>query len=173
MSRQWYSESRQAIKAIYGGNWPLMAGFLAATSPNCSLKANITLAQKAFNEFTEFGQINPAHFMRTHAAGLNAIWQGGVPNGRKVRSFMLNLLGHEDCVTVDVWVTRWARRNPELLTVQSSKQPGIHYDAIEHHIQWLARLDGISPAQKQAEIWCKIRGDSHSYADYLKQYRMI
>lgn len=174
MTRSWYADSRQAIQSVYGANWQLFTAMLAATSPHATVKANITLARKAYNELGEYGTLNPAHFTRQHAANLERAWLGVPPNGRKVRSFLLNLLGYEDCVTVDIWICRWATHQPhDLARNINPRQPDRHYDAIEHFIQYLARLDSITPAQKQAEIWCKTRGDSHSYADYLHQYRMF
>ena len=43
----WYTLSRHAIQRHYPKDWRKFAGYLAATSVNATVKANLTLAKKA------------------------------------------------------------------------------------------------------------------------------
>lgn len=162
----WYQESRVATKEIYGDDYELFIKCLAATSPNCALKANITLARKAYIQIKETGQVDKNSFTKTHYKGLQAVINGGIPNGRKVRMFTKALLGEQDAVVVDVWITRAAGIN--------RKAPyDWEYDIIEEEIVAQAGKYNRTPAEHQAAIWGKIRGASDSYATHMLQLRLF
>jgi hypothetical protein len=77
-------------------------------------------------------------------------------NGPKTRAFVHNLLGDEECVTVDVWAVRIAlgdRGDAEQLLARV----GI-YAALEYAYQLAARRVGVSPTTVQATTWVVARG---------------
>jgi hypothetical protein len=77
-------------------------------------------------------------------------------NGPKTAAFVHNLLGDEECVTVDVWAVRIAlgdRDDAEMILARV----GI-YAAVEYAYQLAARRVGVSPTTMQATTWVVARG---------------
>jgi len=162
----WYSSSRKAIQTIYGKDWRLFAKCLAATSPNATLAANVTLARKAFNQIKDTGTIRRESFCRTHYRCLLCVCKGRIPNGRKVRAFYLALTGDENQVVIDVWMMRYAG--------YANKSPNnTQYALIADRITEEAEKLGRTPAAHQAVLWSTIRGAGESYDRYLLQYRLF
>ena len=164
--RNWYSDSRNAIKRQYGGDWELMCGFLAATSPKSTVKANVKLADKAYYQYKESGTVKRESFINTHHKSLLAVIAHGEPNGRKCKALYQNLLGNENYVPVDIWMLRYAG----ILKKAPSRN---EYDLIEGNIKQEAKEMGLTPAQRQAEIWSYIRGSASGYAEALAQGRLL
>jgi hypothetical protein len=166
-ARHWYLHSRQAIKRVYGKDWKLFAGLLACTSPNTSIKGNITLARKAYNEIKETGHINTTGYIHAHVCCIDKFLKTGYPSGRKAKSFYLNLTGlDKTVVTVDIWMCRYAGINRD---VPTSRQ----YMEIEDRVREEAEDLGINPCDRQSEIWVKMRGNSISFRELLAQQRMF
>ena len=164
--RCWYSDSREAVKRVYGEDWRLFCGLLAATSARATVKANVTLARKAYNQIKDAGAIARSGFTNHHYKSINAYIKYGRPNGRKCQGLYQNLIGNEYYVPVDIWMLRYAGINKKI----PSK---FEYDLIEDRVREEAIELGITTAQRQAEIWSKTRGDSSSYADYIIQYQLV
>lgn len=166
-ARNWYAESREAIQEIYGQDWELFSGLLACTSPNSTIKANVTLARKAYIQIQDTGTVKPDSFIHTHHKSILRLLKTGKPSGRKCQSLYANLTGkNENVVTVDVWMMRYAGI--------ARKQPTARdYDWIEAKVREEAKDMGIKPCERQAEIWAGIRGSTESYATRLLQYRLL
>jgi len=165
MSANWYSESRTAIKRVYGQDWKLFAALLAATSPHASVKCNLTLAKKAYWQLRE-GRLARNGFNRTHWSNIQRVAQDLPLQGQKVSRFYENLIGNEQCVTVDIWVLRHYEIK---LKSPSAKL----YKQLEKLVQDEAGALGISPAHHQANIWAEARKSNGSFADGLRQYRLF
>lgn len=166
-ARAWYDDSRAAIERVYGNDARLFSALLAATSPRATIKANVTLARKAYNQYKTTGEISREGFINTHYRCLHKYITTGKMRGRKVNSLFQNLLGNSDPVTVDIWMLRYAG-------IHQRKAPTkFDYDYIEDRVKEEAGELGISPAARQAELWSIARGNDDSYADYIKQYRLI
>jgi hypothetical protein len=166
-SKFWYRDSRRAIKRIYGKDWKLMCGLLACTSPRVSLKSNVTIALKAYN-LIKAGQVPDVGFIKAHSKGIAHYLKTGLPKGRKTRPFYLNLLGQEQHVTVDLWVVRYSGIAH---AIPNAQEHSLIVDKIKEEAERL----GLTPAQRQAEIWCSIRPNArygYSYATVINQYRM-
>ena len=162
----WYQVSREAIQRVYGQDWRLFCGLLAATSPHAHIKGNTTLAKRAYNEIKLTGTVKREHFCLTHYRGILAILTSGQPNGRKCQAFYRNLIGLEDSVPVDIWMMRkWG--------LDKQTPTRVEYDRIEHDVKSRAFYNFNTPAQEQAAIWGSIRGDAGSYANELNQYRLF
>jgi len=163
--RDWYSDSRETIKEIYGEDWRLVCAILAATSGRASLPCNVTLARKAYNQIKQ-GYVQREGFINAHYKGLLSVIKTSKPRGRKCNALYQNLIGNETEVPVDIWMMRYSG----LPRTHPTRQD---YDWIEDNVRQEAKELGITTAQRQAEIWVIARKDSRSYADYLRQYRMI
>lgn len=162
----WYENSRRTIQAAYGKDWRLFCGLLAATSPNASIKANTTLARKAYNQFKATGTITKQGWLPLHYWLLTQFLTSGTLSGRKANSFYRNLIGDESVVTVDRWIARHMKLTSKAPTAKQ-------YDHIENLFRWNAVFAGLSPAQYQAKIWEQERGDSGSYSASLAQLRLF
>lgn len=165
--QNWYQESREVAQAVYGEDYELFVKCLAATSPNCTVSANVTIAGKAYVQIKSTGTVNRDSFMDTHYKGLIKVINGHLPNGPKVSRFARNLLGDESCVVVDMWMMRAAG-------IKNRKSPtSFEYKSIEKIIQLKAKRNDRTPAQEQAAIWCEIRGTSDSFATHMRQLRLF
>ena len=163
---KWYRESREAIREVYGEDWPLFCKCLAATSAHASLATNMTLAKKAFNQIQDTGAVRRESFCRSHFKGLNHVIAGNLPRGRKVRNFAKALLGDESVVVVDVWMMRYAGLDKQSPT---SRQ----YDYIEDRVREEAEDNNVTPSAWQAVLWSRTRGAGESFARHLCQYRLL
>lgn len=160
----WYKSSRESVKRVYGQDWKLFLGLLACTSAHSSVKANVTLAKKAYNQIKNNQELSgylPAHIINMHA-----LLSTGMPNGRKIKSFYRNLIGDETCVTVDMWMMRYYGYSKDIPTTKQ-------YDIIEKQVQSEAITLGLTSAQHQANIWKSIRGQGESFGDLVNQYRLL
>ena len=141
-SHHWYRDSRRAVKRAYGEDWKVFCGLLAATSPNCTVKANLTLARKAYSWWKQTGCVPKHGFMRAHWLNIHRVIQGKTRlGGRKVNSFYQNLLGNENPVTVDIWMMRMAG-----YILHEGSPRGYEYDDIEDRVKGEADSMGITPA---------------------------
>jgi len=170
----WYRNSRRAIKRVYGKDWKLMCALLACTSPRSTIAANVALARKAYNQILETGTVSRTGFIRTHYLAIVHYLETGTFRGRKVSAFYQNLIGNETPVTVDVWMLRQAGLDRDRNTGRIRKAPtGWQYDYIESRVQSEATDLGITPAQWQAQLWSRARGNHQSYAHYFRQLRLL
>ena len=158
----WYDESMEAIRHRFGDDADLFAGILAATSAHSSVSANVKLAVKAFNMIKDTGTITREGFMKHHYLGILQVLEHGIPKGPKVGAFARALLGDHDAVVVDLWMCRWYGSALRAPTIKLRRE-------IEAAIRIKATELGLSPRDTQAHIWCQVRGNSESYADYLRQ----
>jgi hypothetical protein len=165
-ARAWYEESRQAIKLAYGDNWILFSALCALTSPNSTIKANLTLARKAYNQICDTGTITRTGFVKTHYNGIIKYLATGKLSGVKVNNFYQNLIGNEQAITIDIWMMRYAGFGDIMPSVK-------HRDIIETNIRRDASEAGITPAQRQAEIWAHVRGSGQSFGDLLAQQALV
>lgn len=163
-NRDWYEKQRAAIKQVYGKDWRKFCKILAATSPNATITANLTLANKAYNQLRETGKIDRTGYIHCHYTNLKRCQRGQSLSGRKVNAFYRALVGHEDEVVVDIWMLRYAG-----YSVHNKR----NYDEVEYNIRREADELGITPCQRQAEIWCYARKNSQGYHTELLQSRLF
>lgn len=155
----WYTVSRNAIKEVYNTDWQLMCGLLAATSPTAHLSGNVRLANKAYTQLKCTGTVRRDSFIRTHYIGLTQLLTVGKLNGQKTESYRLALLGDDQAIVLDRWMLRYLSL-PETISRR-------RYQQVAAQCRELARQSGMPPAHWQAGVWCSVRQDSKSYADYL------
>ncbi len=162
----WYSGSREAIQRVYKDDSVLFTGLLAATSPRSSLKANLTLARRAYEQIKATGNVSRSSFMLIHYRAIQQVLETGEPHGQKVNAFYHNLLGDESRVTLDRHMARYLKQPTDSFSKQEYQDKAIT-------IQWQALALGVSPAQHQADLWQAQRGTKDSYADHLRQFRLF
>lgn len=158
----WYVTTRQALQSRFGDNWRLFAGLLAATSPNCQLKSNWTLALKAYTYWLHTGGVPRSGFTATHYNSIQAVLSGKAPNGRKCAAFYHCLIGIEGAIPVDIWIMRAYKLSGKAPTKRQ-------YDTIEADIFRKAAAAKVQPSAYQAALWAKVRRNGTSYADYAAQ----
>ena len=147
----WYDKTYAVISEIFREDANLFCDMLAATSPNTSVKGNVTLALKAFFQFQKEEEFHG--FMGSTIDMLNKVVNGYTFGGRKVQKFSEALRGDLSAVVVDRWMLRAYGIEKDIVT-------DARYRAIEKHINQMAKRHGLQPAQVQAAIWCGIKLDS-------------
>lgn len=165
-TRLWYARSRRAIQRRYGQDWKLAAALLSAVSANSTVKSTVSMAEKAYQQIKTTGTVKRESFCRSHYLSILGVIANGQPNGRKCQALYQNLIGNEDYVPVDIWLLRW-------YGLPNHKPNKHQFDAIERVIRADAIIRGMTPAQRQAEIWCKVRGKSDDFSDHLAQLRLL
>lgn len=107
----WYDRAAAAAQDMAGADMLRAAGVLAALSPRCAWKTNLSWA-RAVLVAVDTGAECPVVHTTTMRGQAWRIAQGApalsVLNGPKVRSFFANISGDVDTVTVDVWAARVA-----------------------------------------------------------------
>lgn len=162
----WYSQSREAIQRTYGDDWKLFAGFLAATSAHSTLKANVTIARRTYNQYKETGRVEPDGYMPAHFSQIQKVLETGRPSGQKVGAFYDALLGDENAVVIDLWMQRHYK---EPVRTMSKRQ----YQRLAAKLRVEAHEAGMTPARYQAKRWAEIRGNGQSYSTHLAQMRLF
>ena len=158
----WYQDSQDAIKRTYGDYANLFSAFLVATSPNCMLNTNVTLARKAWNYWYASKPFPREAFIKSAYSCLNTFINTQRFFGRKTHAFWLALQGNQNAIVIDVWIMRHFGYTNKVPTKRQ-------YEAISVIIAYEAGGQGFTPCQWQAVLWCNERQDCTTYADYLRQ----
>lgn len=148
----WYDKTYATITEVFGvDTGRLFCDFLAATSPNSSVKGNVTLALKALEQWRDGREFRG--FMGVVETMLRKVVKGEQFGGRKVQKFADALKGDLNAVVVDRWMLRAYGIEKDIVT-------NARYREIEAHIKQVAKREKLYPAQVQAAIWCGIKLDS-------------
>ena len=138
----WYTDSRQAIKQLYGDDADMFCDILAATSPQKQVSVNWDIAQNIYERYKHDGYIDCQGLMGSHIPNvLRAIYREPL-HGYKVPAFAANLKGDLNRCTIDIWTLRY-------FGLQQKRIRRKEYYRLE------AQHRGMKPAEYQAMIWCK------------------
>lgn len=193
--RGWYEHASKAIANVFGGDGPRFTALLAAMSPQASVEMNFHNALHTFTAWAKAGRptdratierIMEENSMKdpeskSKSNVLDAWRHNAVRaltakdpetvaiSGPKVSSFMHNLRGHVNEVTLDSWMATVARMDPKILggldrkatdglsKTFSVKSPGyVGYAAkVRAAAGLLTRMTGETwtPAEVQETVW--------------------
>jgi hypothetical protein len=144
----WYTKTHAELVAMFGPDAAIMEKFLSATSPNNTVAGNVTQALKAYRQW-RLGQPFEG-FLPVHAEALEKIAKGEDFGGLKVHSFLANLAGDPEPVTVDRWIRRAFGFDKKTITDPQ-------YKFMDYTLTQIARRVGMEPRQVQAAIWKAIK----------------
>jgi len=144
----WYAATRAELEKTFGPDTNTFVDMLAATSPNTTVKANFTLALKAYQQW-KLGQEFTGYLPET-INSLKKIANGEDFGGLKVQSFRANLHGAPDPVTIDRWMSRAFGYGDKSIT-----DP--RYKFMDATVTQLAKSKGFEPRAVQAAIWKAIK----------------
>ena len=155
---QWYNELSGELQRLYGDNANTFAAILAVTSPNATVKANVSLAYKAWQQwqadepFTGFLSIvcTSLELLRASANAFGEV-SPSVIRGTKIKHFFRAIVGDPQAVPVDRWMLR--AFGFEFPTVA-------RFRYIIDYVQKNAARFGMTPRELQAAIWCGIKVES-------------
>lgn len=148
---QWYARTWEKLQSEYGPYARLMAGLIAATSPQRAVKENLYMARKILEahflggDWTAVRGILPAHYQN-----IKRVLAGEPMRGGKVCAFYENLTGNLDVATIDGWMLKYFRFTGWITPRR--------YEKFQKRVKRNARRYGLKPAEYQAIIWVKIRG---------------
>ncbi len=137
---QWYASELAAIGRLVP-DAPRMISFLASTSANSTVRANVTLAIKAERQHTDGEPFTG--YLGQVVANLERGARGEPLHGLKIEPFRRALLGDPDAVVIDRWIFR----------AYGTKDR----DAIATSIRCLASGLNVAPSAFQAGVWCGIK----------------
>lgn len=152
----WYATARQIALEIGDGDLKLGAGLLAAISPQMPWERNVKLAAQTM--LRDFRGLTDDKIAKCRAI-LDGVDPWLVLRGFKVRSFYANILGFENYVTVDTWMSQhYVPGKPYPDTAARTNKAGRKlYNKIASRIRREAKQAGVTPAQWQAIVWCHLR----------------
>lgn len=188
--RGWYDQSAKAITNVFGPDAPRFTALLAAMSPQTSVQMNFHNALRSFIGWDKAGRptdpaairkimednslkspkarpegssnVMDAWFNNSVRALTDADPEKLTLSGPKVDSFMKNLMGHVNAVTLDAWMSSFARIDPGSLAGKLNQSgPGkspmyLAYSAkVREAAQKLSKLTGDkwTPAEIQETVW--------------------
>lgn len=163
LARLWFQKTREAIAFSFGTDADEFARLLAATSPISTIESNVTKACQAYRQLHTEG-LHRGSFIKIHWMMIHAILYDEPLVSRKVWALYQNLAGNEQVCPIDRWMLRWGGYDP--LKVWVNRQ---RYNELESRIIAEAQARGISPAERQVEIWVAQRGDATSYGDIIRR----
>jgi hypothetical protein len=150
----WYNTQKE-LEHYFGKDAPIMANLIAATSNNSTVKSNLTLALKAYAQHKADPEAPIEGLMKTLLPAVQKSLAGEELNGRKVHAFSKALLGDPDAVVVDRWMMRAFGFKGDVPTASQ-------YDVIEHAIKDMAKKQGITPREAQAQLWFGVKGKAEA-----------
>lgn len=153
LGRDWYPAARRIVDALadWSGMAPdRLAAMVAALSPRNPWRWNVQdaaafavaiMANGEMPTATTFGQNRRTAWAFGHG---DADWKSAAP---KVRSFVANIMGDTNAVTVDVWAIRVATRG----TVSAVRKS--QYETVAEAYRTVAAEVGMTPRDLQAVVW--------------------
>ena len=127
--RGWYQESGRVLGHVFGDDFPRFAALLSATSPQLGVKENLTNALNIWKNWDAAGRptdrdaiVNIMGDSVLGEKGVDSVLPAWINNsvtaltstaddimlsGGKVDSFVRNIMGDADAVTLDSWMARY------------------------------------------------------------------
>ena len=176
----WYEASAKAILETFGMDAPRFAALLAATSPQTSVESNLLNTVNIWKNWVAAGRprdresimevmgrsvqgdkgedsILDAWRNNTVTALSTEDMRNVTLSGPKVDSFMRNLRGDVDRVTLDAWMANGMGISQDAFSgsYQRAGDPGItaKYGAISGRMRDASKRVGMTPAEGQETFW--------------------
>ena len=162
----WFEDSREQVQLIFDSDFDMFCKLLAGMSPISTLESNVVEAVKAYRQIKLQGSLIRNTFIYNRYSVTNKLLRNQ-PTTRKVQAIYQNMIGNENVVAIDRWMLRYFGYSEAMMRRGIYKNSD--YDKFENIIKYEAKKLGITPAQKQAQIWCAIRRNDTSYGDILKR----
>ena len=209
--RGWYKESGELLGEVFGDDFPRFAALLGATSPQLAVRGNLINALNIWRNWDAAGRpTDPAEIKRImgesvqgekgEGSVLNAWFDNTVTaltegedqlllSGGKVDSFMRNIMGDPDAVTLDTWMAHYFGTKQSLFGGAGTSpdfpgDPGFtaEYQAVSAITRKAAEAlsertgDEWTPAEIQETVWSFVksviemrrRGDQRSIDEIIK-----
>lgn len=154
----WYNSLYTRIEELHGKHAIRYCFILAVTSPNTSVQGNVTLANKAMDqweagdEFTGFlSSVCKALEMLRLQEEIFGVITSITIRGRKIRHFADAIIGEVSAVPVD----RWMLRAFDFKSITPRR-----FDYIIDFCRENAAKLGLTPRELQAAIWSGIKAES-------------
>ena len=175
--KNWYQECEKTLVEIFGQNQlKIVTKIFAATSINTSLKANVTLFKRAYNEY--LNDLPIGNYLPNIQKQLLQVREGLPLTGPKINAFANAMSGDPDAVVVDIWLLRAFKMNRRYYrkgsdSVREGGATKKQFRDIESWVRTEALKRGIQPREMSAMIWSGIRqikgGDTQTrYTDILR-----
>jgi hypothetical protein len=153
--RAWYPSVMARCHAMADDLVPpgTVAAVISALSPRCQWAVNLRWAEATIAAFRAGESDPPAvNFPANRAKAWSALTLGpDVIRAPKTSSFVANIRGDTDAVTVDVWAMRAAG-------IERDSLSPLQYARIVSAYREVAATVGETPRDLQAITWCVIRG---------------
>lgn len=182
--RGWYEASAKAIVDTFGMDAPRFAALLAATSPQTSVESNLLNTVNIWTNWERAGRPTDERSIKAIMGrsvqgnkGEDSVLSAWINNtitalttsdprqitlsGPKVNSFMLNLRGDVEKVTLDAWMANGLGVAQDAFSGSPTKlqkaagDPGISakYAAVSGRVREAAKIAGMTPAEGQETFW--------------------
>ena len=163
--KDWYNEFHGVLTELLDGDSEMFKSLLAATSPNATVMANVSLATKAYWQIKKGLPIEG--YLPAVKRNVESISRGEALSGKKITAFEANQKGDPDAVTVDMHMTRLFFG----CSTPSEKQRTF----IANKCKEVAVKLGWTAAQVQAALWAfqlaRTGKKAHTFSEGLERKR--
>lgn len=149
--RDWYQRASADIRAKYGTDADLFCDILAATSPQCSIKANVGYARDAYDRHKRGLKVEG--WIPCHTSNLKRVRDGQPLRGPKVRAFARALRGDAEAIVVDSWMLRACGYNQATAPRDSVRVAHEAVRMVADQMEWTG-------SETQAAIWVAYRAQN-------------
>jgi hypothetical protein len=166
-NKNWYTNTRQAIKEHFPSDSHLFSSLLACTSQRNSLKVNVSLALLSY-EYIKNGSdpltIDYGIASPSIKGNIKRVLGGSLPSGNKIKPFTLALLGDLSQIVIDSWMVKLfnlKRNTPNKTDIK-------HMSTI---ITMLSEEFNLKPSEIQSILWVYAKRElnetnNKDYEDY-------
>lgn len=172
-AKNWYKNSNEYIKDLFGDKAELFTNLLAVTSPRNTVKENVLYALHAFYTVTNKKPLTKKYGIANKNIQVNIqrVLKGDTIRGVKVLPFSKALNGDLDAIVIDVWMCKAFNLKRLAPTPRDRKY-------ISHRINKIAQQLSLKPAEVQSCLWTWTKTEknntgfreSYDFSKYLKDW---
>jgi hypothetical protein len=175
-NKNWYRNSYETIKELFGNDTELFIKILASTSQQNSVQANAQYAIEAYELIKNGASIEGLMCGIAQwkiIENLNLARQNRELDGNKINTFAHALMNDPECIVIDRWIMRAFNLN-RIAPTQKDRQ------YIQDIVKIISDNIGFTPAETQACLWAYAKSelsdkeqykDYSDYSVYIKQYK--
>jgi hypothetical protein len=158
--RKWYRSVRQICRGLaveYGRPFKVVAAVVAVLSPRLRWSKNLPAAIAILAGEDTFDPLPDNVDKAYRILDGEDVWS--VLGGNKVSRFYLNIIGHEEVATLDIWMLRGMLGDDSLGDDDYKAITDKVYRTLEQVLVAEAARTGLTVAEYQAVLWVVVRGD--------------
>lgn len=163
-NKDWYKNSSDYIKGLFGENSELFISLLSATSPRNSVKSNVKYALHAYYSILNHRPIRKKYGIanKNIQENIKRIVNGEPIHGVKINAFSDALNGNLNSIVIDSWMLKAFNIKRQAPTPRDIRN-------ISHRIRRISGQMGLKPSEVQACLWSWVKTE-HNDTKFKESY---